>query len=264
MGSFEWMEVETLSAEINALEARLDAAKSRHNYGLVKVVKEQIAAAHQRRARYLAHISTSLAESLDPAPHSETEQDAAHAPLQENPAEIAVLDQPSAELADDRPGAGQPELAEPDQPSAEPAEPIAQKSKKERAEPDRPSAEPAEPIAQEVPEEPAEPDQPGAEQIEPVAASAVHAPHADTIKGVTNVWDQLTPAHIERAKADLETRRVETLARHAEELKALDADQGQIDVLAQAIDTFLQKFNASAAGSVVRLDDERDRLQSNS
>ena len=56
----------------------------------------------------------------------------------------------------------------------------------------------------------------------------------------------------------LDIRRSETLARHAEELKALEADQAQIDTLSQAIDAFMRKFNAPADdGSVVRLDEKR-------
>ena len=191
MGSFEWMEIETLSSEITALEARLESAKSRHNYGLVKVVKEQITAAHQRRARYLAHISTTVAESFDPSPPPETSTEA----------------QPQ-----------QDEIAEPDQQSAKLAEPI--------------------------------------------ATSGVAPSHADAIEGVTELWDRLTPTHIERAKHELGTRRAEILARQAEELNALDFDQSEIDTLAQAIDAFVEKFNLpSAAGSVVRLDKARDRLQ---
>ena len=191
MGSFEWMEVETLSSEITALEARLESAKSRHNYGLVKVVKEQIAAAHQRRARYLAHISTSVAESFDPSPPPETTTE-----------------------------------AQPQQ------------------------------------DEIAEPDQPGAELAEPIVTSSVAPGHADAIEGVTELWDRLTPTHIERAKHELDFRRAEMLARQAEELVTLDVDQSEIDTLAEAIDAFAEKFNLpSAAGSVVRLDKARDRLQ---
>jgi DNA invertase Pin-like site-specific DNA recombinase len=38
------------------------------------------------------------------------------------------------------------------------------------------------------------------------------------------MWEQLTPADIERAKQRLTAQRTETLSRHVEELKALDAD----------------------------------------
>lgn len=119
MGSFEWMEIETLSSEITALEARLEAAKGRHNYGLVKAVKEQLTAAQQRRARYLAHISTSVAEALDPSPPLETATEAQ--PGQE---EIAEPDQPGAEFADPDTPDVEEEL-EPDRPGAEPGDPIA-------------------------------------------------------------------------------------------------------------------------------------------
>ena len=213
MGSFEWMEVETLSSEITALEARLEAAKGRHNYGLVKAVKEQITAAHQRRARYLAHISTSVAESLDPSPPQETVTEA----------------QPRQE-----------EIAEPDQPGAE------------FADPDTP----------EVPEELAEPGQPSSKPVEPIAAGGVARAPAGTIDGAAELWDRLTPSHIERAKHELGTRRAEILARQAQELTALDVDQSEIDTLAQAIDAFVEKFNLpAAASSVVRLDEKRNRLQ---
>ena len=230
MGSFEWMEVETLSSEITALEVRLEAAKSRHNYGLVKVTKEQITAAQQRRARYLAHISTSLAESLDPSPLVETATEAQA---------IGEQDQPDAEFA----GADTPDV-------------------QDELEPDQPSDELADPVTQEVLEELAEPDQPSAELVEPIATSGVASTYAGTTDGATELWDRLTPTHIERAKHQLGIRRIEMLARHADELKAMDVDQSEIADLALAIDAFVEKFNLpSAASSVVRLDEQRDRLQ---
>ena len=75
------------------------------------------------------------------------------------------------------------------------------------------------------------------------------------------MWDQLSAGDIERAKRELGVRRAEMLARHAEELKALEAEQGQIDTLEQAIASFLQKFNADAAAAVVKLDQERELRQ---
>jgi len=236
MGSFEWMEVETLSSEITALEARLEAAKARHNYGLVKVVKEQITAAVQRRARYLAHISTSVAESFDPSPPIEASTEA---PPRKNRGKIAEPDQPGAEVADPDTPEAQDELAEPDQPGAE------------FTDPDTP----------EVPEELAEPDQQGADPADPIATRGVASAYAGVIDGASASWDRLTPTHIERAKNELDFRRTEMLARQAEELNALDFDQSEIDTLAQAIDAFVEKFNLpAAASSVVQLDEKRDRL----
>lgn len=63
------------------------------------------------------------------------------------------------------------------------------------------------------------------------------------------MWDQLTPVDIERAKSELDARREEMLARHAEELKGLDVDQTQLEALEQAISEFVQKFNQSAAAN---------------
>lgn len=83
--------------------------------------------------------------------------------------------------------------------------------------------------------------------------------HAATTKGDVTMWDQLTPQDIERAKDQLESRRAEMLARHAEELRSLDDDRSQLEGLEQAISAFLQKFTPSSAdGSVVALDEERE------
>jgi hypothetical protein len=172
-------------------------------------------------------------------------------------------DRPSAEPADPAPPDVAEELTEPDRPSAELVDPAPPDVAEEIAEPDRPSAEPAGAATPDVAEELAEPDRPSAELVDPITTSGVASPYADTIEGVTEVWDQLTPAHIERANHELGIRRAEMVARHAEELQALDVDQSEIDTLALAIDAFVRKFNSpSAAGSVVRLDEQRDRLQS--
>jgi hypothetical protein len=67
------------------------------------------------------------------------------------------------------------------------------------------------------------------------------------------VWNQLSRADIERVKRELDQRRSEMLARHAEELKALEGDQAEIDILEQAIDSLARKFNLGGA-KVVSLD----------
>ena len=61
------------------------------------------------------------------------------------------------------------------------------------------------------------------------------------------MWDKLTRADVERAKQGLVARRSELLARHAEELKALDAEQSEIDVIEQAIGAFASKFKIGGA-----------------
>ena len=75
------------------------------------------------------------------------------------------------------------------------------------------------------------------------------------------MWDQLKPSDIDRAKQDLVSRRAEMLARHAEELRGLDADHTQLEGLEQAIAAFLQKFNSPAGSGVVKLDEERGLRQ---
>ena len=75
------------------------------------------------------------------------------------------------------------------------------------------------------------------------------------------MWDQLKPSDIERAKQNLVTRRDDMLARHAEDLRGLEADAAQLDALEQAIAAFLQKFNAPAEAGIVKLDQQRELRQ---
>jgi hypothetical protein len=81
------------------------------------------------------------------------------------------------------------------------------------------------------------------------APSPTAAPQVASVEGGTVVWDQLTPGDIERAKNELESRRAKALARQADELKTLDADEAQLDTLEQAIDAFLGKFPLLAEGA---------------
>ena len=82
-------------------------------------------------------------------------------------------------------------------------------------------------------------------------------PKPDPTEGVAAVWDELKRADIERFKRVLESRRSEMLARHAEELKALDAEQNEIDVVACAIEAFVQRFKIGGGGEVVQFASER-------
>lgn len=133
------------------------------------------------------------------------------------------------------------------------------------------NSEPAEGAQQEIAE--AEPEKP--EVVDPANSRKTSLPEPDTNNGPEPstyrnaagrpgiVWNQLVQADVERAKRDLSARRAEMLARHAEELKTLDADKAEIDTLEQAIDGFLRKFSGlGGGGEVVPLKQQRpSRLQ---
>ncbi len=99
-----------------------------------------------------------------------------------------------------------------------------------------------------------------AEQVDHITASGITSPDAAsstaTIEGATIIWDQLKTADIERIKHDLNRRRAEMLSRHAEELKSLETDLAEIDVIDKAIDAIAQKFKVAGA-EVVALNEER-------
>ena len=56
------------------------------------------------------------------------------------------------------------------------------------------------------------------------------------------IRDQLRPADIERAKQKLAELRGITLKKHEEELKQLDADEADIETLAQLAETITAKY----------------------
>jgi hypothetical protein len=61
------------------------------------------------------------------------------------------------------------------------------------------------------------------------------------------MWTELNRSDIERVKQELQTRRSEMLARHAEEVTALDVDEAELTVLEQAIDELVRKFGIGSA-----------------
>lgn len=65
------------------------------------------------------------------------------------------------------------------------------------------------------------------------------------------MWEQLTPADLARAKAQAATLRRNTLARHAEELRVLDAEEAEIELLEGLIGAFTGKYMASQPGGAV-------------
>jgi hypothetical protein len=55
------------------------------------------------------------------------------------------------------------------------------------------------------------------------------------------MWEQLTPADIQRVKQRLAAQRIETLTRHMEELKSLDKDQAEIENFERLVAAFAKK-----------------------
>ena len=229
MGSYEWMELQTLTAEIDVSRSRLGAARSKRDHGRARALQEEIAAAEARRDRLLAYISTNLAsvpESARPPAGMEG------AKLREALASAAaIVEIPS----DDAAAEAQPGATENEADAAPAAEPPGAEAN------DKPqSAEPTGAV------------------IAAGATSATVAAKADGAEAGSRGWIQLTPGDIARVKHDIGVRRAEMAARHAEELKRLEADQAELDTLAQAIAAFAKKF---ANPAVVSLDKQRELRQ---
>jgi hypothetical protein len=60
------------------------------------------------------------------------------------------------------------------------------------------------------------------------------------------MWEQLTPADIQRARARAAALRGETLNRHAEELRILDAKEAEIEDLERLVIAFSERYLKSA------------------
>ena len=270
MGSYEWMELQTLTSEIAASRSRLVAARSKRDHGRARALEEEIAAAELRRDRLLAYISTNLASVPENAQPPEGLQGAK---LREALVSAAAAQAPASdEGAGERRGAktsgrsaanaGAPvegdETA--DEPDAEGGDAVA-------------AAEPAPAAVAATSADGAGATEAsgvlmteaGGEQLPadagdmPIATEpAASVQTAGSTGGGFMAWDQLTPGDIDRAKHEIGVRRADMLARHAEELKALEADQAQLETLEQAIAAFAAKF---ARAGVVKLDEQRELRQ---
>ena len=71
--------------------------------------------------------------------------------------------------------------------------------------------------------------------------------------GDADMWDKLTKTDLERAKRILASRRSELLVRHTEEMKALEADENEVDAIERAIAAFAQKLKSSSSTQVLTL-----------
>jgi hypothetical protein len=272
MGTYDWMELQTLTNEIAAARSRLAAARATRDMGKARGLEEEIARAEARRERLLAHITTNLVGGPESPPgkggkNASVEESAAGGEVAE---EAAASDaEPAPEAVAQDPKAAEVAIQDAEEPeekeeTASEPEPALDAAPAEAA-----AAAPADDVlaAADTTDSPADTtahDLPQSEDqaVATGAAPPAPAPQAASAQGGINVWDQLKPSDIERAREDLVTRRAETLARHAEELRALDTDQSQLDVLEQAIASFLQKFTGAPAGAgVVKLEEERELRQ---
>lgn len=104
MGSFEWMELQTLTSDINLSRSRLATARSSKDHRVARVLEAEIAAAEARRDRLLTRITTHLAGTPEAAPHPETTETAdsrrALAPVGETPQDGGSAELASRELVD--------------------------------------------------------------------------------------------------------------------------------------------------------------------
>jgi hypothetical protein len=221
--SFEWLELEVLSREIADLEDRLAGAKSTKNHGLMRLLDKNLGDNKRRREQVLEAISRHTASTAATPSGKKSAEPAAAPAHRKGTAEAPAVPDLAAESAADTPV----------QPAVEP------------------EIEAVEPAAETVAPEP--------EFLVADAASPASVPFPLPKEGATTVWDQLTPEHLDQAKRELARRRAEILARHAEELKALEADQGEIDTLDQAIAAFTRKFSQrpEAAAEIVQFNEER-------
>jgi hypothetical protein len=263
MGSYDWMELQSLTAEIATSRSRLVAARKTRDVGRVNALQEEISAAEARRERLLAHITTNLVSAPEPPPPTAkgavapAEAEAAPpteaanntAPAMAKGAAVAEEPAPVEAEADPAPIEADPE------PAATETEPEPTPATSVATEPPT-IPEPPPPIEMSEAEVPAD------RTVTPPAPPPGAARRADRAEGSFDVWDQLTPSDLDRAKRDLDSRRAEMLTRHAEELQALEVDRAQLDGLEQAISMFMQKFTGQpGAAGVVKLGAERELRQ---
>src|SRR5260370_25202169 len=102
MSSFEWMELQTLTADIETARDRLADARKRRDQGRIRALEAEITQAEKRRLQLVAHISTSIATAPEPPAKGKAAADGAEsgAPVAQAPPESPPGEQPAAaELA---------------------------------------------------------------------------------------------------------------------------------------------------------------------
>src|SRR5229473_8001542 len=217
--------------DIELSRSRLVEARKSGDRGRVTALEEEIGRAENRRLQLLAHISTNIVTIPEAA--SKAKDGAGSRQAQE---EVGA-EKPTGEPAR-APEPAPPARARGGVGSRQAPEPAPPPKAREGAGPRQASAPPAEAAQDEAAAEPALPP-----KARDGAGARPAFTKADSVEGGTIVWDQLKPSDIERVKNEIGTRRAEMLARHAEELKELEAEQSQLETLEQAIEMFLRKAN---------------------
>lgn len=199
--SFEWIELEALSGKISGLEGRITAARSSKNYGLVRVLEEQIAGARERRDRLLNSITTQMTnspESARAADLSGSITSEIEAPAADN--QLARVEQIErvGSLADIR-------TTPPGHKKVSRGKHIEHNEKRNG-----------------------------------ISAPTIFVRISDTGENDTRLW-KVKLGDIERAIDELKRLRAETLVRHGAEISALELDKTEIEALERAIDTFARR-----------------------
>jgi hypothetical protein len=71
------------------------------------------------------------------------------------------------------------------------------------------------------------------------------------------MWERITPADLRRAKSWLSLNRAETLSRHAEEIKRLDAQLQDIESFERVVAAFVEEYmNPEAVPEPAAVSDE--------
>lgn len=110
MAAFEWMELQTLTSDIEVARSRLAAARADRDHRRMRALEHEIAAAERRRARLLSVLTDDLADAgqppqpLNPNPDTPAGADA------DPPPDVNTDAPPAA----DHDAAGAPDLASPE------------------------------------------------------------------------------------------------------------------------------------------------------
>ena len=244
MSSFEWMELQGLTNDIELSRSRLIEARRHGDRGRARALGEEIAQAEKSRLKLLAHISTNIVTTPEPA--SKTTEGPGFRQA------VAAVAKAEPKKTEEKPAAGEPASA---------PEPILPPKPREGASSRHASTPPAEAVPDEGAGQPP-PGETASNSEPPLLRKATEAADfcptsakTDSVAERIVVWDQLTPSDIQRAQNELSVRRAEVLVRHTEDLRELDAEQDQLETLEHAIDALLSKINRSSpATSAVKID----------